>query len=449
MTKVGISQVAWATMAAAALLATGEPARAQRWDRGGGLGGLVSAETGSKLKIGAEFRSRYESRTGMGFGRETDVDAVYLRTRLSLSYTPVSWIRFSGMLQDSRAPLYGYNAPATARDTADLHEGFVELYPERKTGFGLQAGRAMLNYGEGRLIGTPQWGNLSRSYDHARMYYRTGRARVELLFVSPVKVRIGEFNQPVLGDHIWGAYNVFPNLVGRSLVEAYFLRRDQNRPGGFTGGSRAAGTDKLGVNTFGFRMAGPLARGIQYSAEGALQNGTVGPASHRGGAWVSGVTRRWTAFGKPLDVGLEYKFASGTRNPADTSRVGTFDQLYAAFHDRFGHQDLFGWRNIHSVRSLAVLGVNKRLAFNLMYDSFWLASARDALYNGSGKAIVRSATGTAGRHVGQEPDVFATYKYGRFTVGAGFGYFLIGTFISNTTPGVNPVYVYVFQAYSL
>ena len=47
--------------------------------------------------------------------------------------------------------------------------------------------------------------------------------------------------------------------MGKHLLEAYALRHDQNRPGGFTGGDRAQGTDKLAVNTFGFRVAGPLA----------------------------------------------------------------------------------------------------------------------------------------------------------------------------------------------
>ena len=112
----------------------------------------------------------------------------------------------------------------------------MEIFPAYKKGFGLTAGRMMLNYGEGRLIGTPQWSNLSRTYDHARIYWRSQWVQIEALVVSPVKVCIGEFNRPVLGDRIWGAYNVFPD-VHKNRVEAYVLRREQNRPGGFTGGS--------------------------------------------------------------------------------------------------------------------------------------------------------------------------------------------------------------------
>ena len=47
------------------------------------------------------------------------------------------------------------------------------------------------------------------------------------------------------------------------------------------------------------------------------------------------------------------------------------------------------WRNLHNARSLAVFGLAKGLALNLMYNSFWLASPRDALYNASGRVICR------------------------------------------------------------
>ena len=426
----------------------GTAARAQTWDPGSWLGDFVSTQSEGKLKIGAEQRVRYESHTGNGFGKDPDLADALVRTRFSMSYQPAKWLRFSGMVQDSRAPWYGPNAPSTVRDPADLQESYVQLFPNAKTGFGMTAGRMMLNYGEGRLIGTPQWSNLSRTYDHARVWYATKRARVELLMVSPVKVRIGEFNRPVLGDRMWGTYNSFPGLWRSALLEVYLLRRDQNRVGGFTGGSQAAGTDRLGINTLGSRFAGPLAGGVKYSLEGALQNGKVGPAAHRASAWFSSVSRRWTLSGKTLDVSGEYKFASGSRNPQSTAASRTFDQLYAANHDRFGHQDLFGWRNLHDLRGLATVGLTKNVAVNFLYDELWLASAKDALYNSSGKAIAVSAIGAAGRHVGREPDTFVTWKIHHFTFGAGYGYLFAGEFIRKTTRGVGPSYAYLFHSYS-
>jgi hypothetical protein len=423
--------------------------KAQNWDPGKLATTAVSGATNEKLELTFEQRGRYESRTGTTFGKDVDVATGLFRTRLGLVYTPVKWLRFSGMVQDARAPWYGSGAPNTVRDEADLHEGYIELFPSYKKGFGMTAGRMMLNYGEGRLIGTPQWGNVSRTYDHARAYWRSPKVQVEVLMVSPVKVRLGEFNRPVLGDRVWGTYDVFPDFYKKNLLEAYVLRHDQNRPGGFTAGSSKDGTDKLGVNTLGFRLAGPLSQGVKYSLEAALQKGTTGPAELSASSWFGALSRRWTVARKTLDLSAEYKYASGTENPADTKHSGTFDQLYAANHDKFGHEDLFGWRNIHNARSLTTLGVTRNFAISFLYDNYWLANLKDALYNGSGKLIARSATGVAGRHVGQETDLFGTYKHGHFTFGAGYGHFFSGQFIEKTTPGIGPTYLYVFHTYTL
>ena len=83
-----------------------------------------------------------------------------------------------------------------------------------------------------------------------------------------------------------------------------------------------------------------------------------------------------------------------------------------------------------------------------MYDNFWLASRKDALYNSGGQAIVRSAAGTAGRHVGQETDLFVTYRYKHFLLGGGYGLLLAGEFLRKTSPGVSPSYWYLFHTYT-
>jgi hypothetical protein len=165
-------------------------------------------------------------------------------------------------------------------------------------------------------------------------------------------------------------------------------------------------------------------------------------------AWFASAARHWAPVGRPLDLSVEYKYASGTSNPTDASRSSTFDQMFPSNHDKFGREDLFGWRNIHNLRSLTSFGVSKSFALSFMYDDFWLASLRDALYNSSGKAIARSATGSAGRHVGRETDVFATYKWQSLTFGAGYGRLFAGDFLRRATAGVAPDYIYVFQTYT-
>ena len=419
----------------------------QSWDVGGRLTDAIAGATENRLRFTLEQRGRYESRTGNSF-KDSDLATGLFRTRIGAIWTPLRWLRFSGMMQDSRAPWYGPNAPNSVRDETDLHEAYIDLFPGSKQGFGLTAGRMMLNYGEGRLIGTPQWSNLARTYDNARIYWRAKGIRLEFLAVSPVKIRIGEFNRPEWGERIWGTYNTFTDFYRKNLLDVYVLRHEQNRPGGFTGGSRADGTDKLKVSTFGLRLAGPLAAGVKYSLEGALERGKVGPADLSAAAWFGGLSRRWKVGGRTLDVSGEYKYASGTANPSDTLHSGTFDQISPANHDKFGHQDLFGWRNVHNARSVTTLGVTKDFSLSFLYDDLWLACLKDGIYNGSGKLIVRSA-GNAGRHVGRETDFFGTYTYKHFTFGAGYGHLFTGGFLRQTTPGVDPTYLYIFHTYSL
>ncbi len=149
---------------------------------------------------------------------------------------------------------------------------------------------------------------------------------------------------------------------------------------------------------------------------------------------------------RPLSLSIEYKGASGTRLGAANS--STFDQLAAANHDKFGHEDLFGWRNLKTIKSLETLSITKTVAVNVMYTNEWLFSGSDALYNSQGTPIAVSKSGAAGTHIGQELDSFLTWTWGAHLWGAGFGHFFKSEFIDNTTPHINPRYFYVFQQYS-
>src|ERR1039458_8186067 len=357
------------------VLLAGRVLPAQVSDPGKELNQFLAKETAGRFKLTFEFRTRLETRTGNNFGLSPDLENPLFRTRVGAEWDATDWLRVSAMGQDARAPLYGGPAPASARDTMDLQQAYLEFAAKRNTGFGALFGRQMISLGEGRLIGVPDWLNTARTYDTTRLYYRRSTARLEVLLVSPVKVRPDAFNRPNLGDRVWGTYNSFSKVIPQGTVELYLLRHDQNRPGGFTGSGR------LGHNTLGGRAVGPLPGALTYSVEAAVQNGKTGLLPHRGYAWFSGLSRR-VPLHLPLDLEAEYKYASGSKNPG--ARDGTFDQLYPANHDKFGHADLFGWRNLHNLRSLDTLHITKPLALNFMYDNWWLASLSDALYSGAG-----------------------------------------------------------------
>jgi len=231
------------------------------------LNDKVSEDTNGKLRFTFSERTRWEEKDGVNFGKSVNQQDMLSRIFIGADFKPLPWLKISAMGRDSRVPFYGLPAPNSVRDPMDLQEGYVELFGDRKDGFGAIAGRQMLTYGEARLIGTPMWSNVPRAFDTARLYYRVHGARLEVLMVSPVMVLPDQFNKPELGERIVGTYDTFSNVWHGMSVDAYALVHSQNRIGGWTG----AGT--LGTQSYGGRAYGKLPAHFTYSWEGVGQTG--------------------------------------------------------------------------------------------------------------------------------------------------------------------------------
>jgi hypothetical protein len=117
---------------------------AQDWNPGEQLNATLKESTGGRLQLSFEERMRYEARTGNNFGNSAGLENPLIRTRIGASFLVTEWLKVSAMGQDSRAPEYGVPAPNTARDTMDLHEGYVELFPNTKAFLGATCGRQMV-----------------------------------------------------------------------------------------------------------------------------------------------------------------------------------------------------------------------------------------------------------------------------------------------------------------
>lgn len=396
--------------------------------------------SGSKVSLHLEERTRWEERYGNNFGAAKNQQDMLSRIRIGADYQPVKWFSISGMGQDARAPWFGPGAPSSVRESIDLQEAFVAL-GAKKQPLNFSFGRRMINYGETRVIGVPQWTNTSRTYDMVRMGFSNAKISVDTLLISPVIVRPDAFNNPEFGNRFWGVYSVIPKYLRGSSMDLYVLRHSQNKIGGWTG----PGT--LGTNDFGARFYGPLPAKFNYSLESIGQTGHLGPLSQRAYAWFAGISRPVKLGTMLVDTSAEYKVASGSH--AGSAHSSNFDQFTPANHDKFGHMDLFGWRNLRTFKTLETLHPTKGLAFNVMYTHESLFSASDGLYSSAGTRIAISPKGTAGRTVGQELDGFATYTWGAHTFLAGFGHFFKGPFVQNATPGINPRYFYIAQQYTI
>ena len=398
----------------------------------------VNGQLASWLQVRGEFRTRIEGFTGGGFG---DNDDAYWMDRFRLNATVRPSKSFAFMVQAQDARAFDKTAGSQAapfRDTLDLRMAYGEIGSKST----LRIGRQELAFGEQRLIGALAWANTARSFDGAHAMIKGKFGQIDGFAASVVTINPTGFDKSGSGNVIGGAYVSLTSVIPKQAIEPYFFWRQSRNVAAELGG-----TADLHQATSGVRMAGRVPWALDYSGELAVQTGSVGPDAVR--AWAShGVIGKSLtgAPGHPRIFG-EYNYASGDANRTDGTR-GTFDQLYPTGHDKLGLADQVGWKNIHDTRAGVEIKPTAKWQVSGSYHSWWLASATDGLYSASGTLVARSATGTDGRHVGQEVDGQFAYAYSpQLQIGAGYAHVIPGEFLKNMTPGHSYNYPYVMATY--
>jgi hypothetical protein len=415
---------------------------------GQGGGGSKSVEESAPagvppwLSLGGELRARAEAYENGGFKPDNSDHYVLTRVLLNARVRPTNNTTLFVEGMDSRGPFKNKSPSGPPfRDHADLRQLYLQLGTDKSANM-LRAGRLELFFGDGRLVGPLAWANTARTFDGARAAYTGNGYRLDAFATSVVKVEQDRFDRNVPGNNFYGVYSSFTKLAPKAAVEPFVFWRRQS---GLTSEAGIAGTMSFG--TFGLRTAGKLPSNFDYDAQMAVQSGSLGDEQIRAwaGHWLIGYTLA-NAGHTPRVFG-EYNQASGDGNPTDNKK-GTFDQLYPTGHDKYGLTDLVGWENMRHVRGGFGVALTKGWSATTRYSHYWLDDAHDALYNGGGAPLARSATGVAGTNVGGELDIIAAGKL-RPTLGfsAGVGYFMPGEFLKNTTPGKPYTYPYLMLTY--
>ena len=392
--------------------------------------------------FGGDYRARYEGYLGGSFKPATSDAYLLSRLKLDLTIKPTSWMKFFVEGMDARA-LEKNPAVPTYQNTWDIRQAYAEFGDTEKDVFGLRIGRQELVYGEGRLVGISWWSNTERNSDAIRGTVRYKGYRLDVFASSIVNEVTGTWDHHLQGNNLHGAYGGIDKLGPRLIVEPYAMWRLQHAIKNEVGV-----VSKLNEKIGGMRIAGSkLPGGFDYSTEMVREFGSLGSDKIQtwAGHWMLGRTAnvRFT----PRVYG-EYNYAGGDKNPKDGIR-GTFDQLYPSGHDKLGFTDQVGWRNIKDVRAGLETKPRKNVTTALEYNNWNLASATDSLYNSGGTAVFRSATGTAGTHVGQEFDINGTWNFATaVTLGMVFlSYSCPGEFLKNVTPGNPYTYPYMMLGY--
>ena len=391
------------------------------------------------LKAGGEYRIRIEGVDGARFQAGNDDGYTLSRLRLGLAIQPATAWRFVLQAQDSRVFLKNQQPSRPPfRDAIDARLAYAEIGAASTAGVSARIGRQELAFGEQRLIGNADWLNTGRTFDAVRATVHRAKVVADGFAGYVVSVRADRFNRPDPGNVLYGANIVLTDVVPHATVEPYFFgRRAPNQA--TEAGTRAV----LHSGTVGVRWM-PKPRGaVDAGAEVAGQMGSIGSDRVRAwaGHWTVGYTLR-DAASHPRIAG-EYNYASGDRDRGDARRT-TFDQLFPTAHDKYGLSDQVGWKNVHHLRTSVDLHPGKKWLTTIRYNSWWLASAQDALYDASGAVAALAANGSAGRHVGQELDVQAVLSGpGKAKVSAGYARLFPGEFLQHTTEGHAYSYPYI------
>lgn len=418
--------------------------------------------------VGGQIRARYELKEDGGSfpnrdfrrtGVDNDNSYFLLRERVHLGYMPCDWFltyaegRDSSSSGDDRDP----NPDA---DQFDLHQGFVRIGNPKKFPLTAKIGRQELIYGDERLLGNGDWGNILRAFDAAKLRFENSEVWVDA-FAGRVVVPVNHhFNMPNDYDWFSGVYASTTTSIPGQETQLYFFSRNASSkaatavPGALIGLPSAR--DIYTVGTRIKSLPGEW-QGWDYGVEMAGQFGSInqnvpGVGSRRldhealAASVMGGYT--WSkVFGTPR-LGLEYDYSSGDRNPTD-GKNETFDNLFPTNHKHYGYMDFIGWRNIHNPRLSASIKPAPPLLVTLDYHLFWLADTHDFLYPESGAG--RGASGPArpgepvsyGRHpdfsgfVGSELDLDTTYTFKSWlAVRAGYGHFFVGDYVRRSLSSV-------------
>lgn len=365
--------------------------------------------------------------------------------RLNVTIRASSWLGIFAEGQDARAIAKQPGQPPY-ENTWDIRQGFVDVGHPEKGLFGLRVGRQEINFGDQRLVGSSNWTNTARTFDAIRLIsnFALPRAAIRLdLFAASVVNTVNDtWDHHQDGNDFHGAHAEITKLVAGASVEPFVYWKLQ------PGLKNEAGVvARLDEKAFGVRWVGKLPAAFDYQLEVAKETGSLGTDQVRAwaGHWVVGRTTS-SAWLKPR-VWAEYNYATGDANAKDGVR-GTFDHLYPTSHDKYGLADQVGWKNIRDLRGGVETKPRKNVSVTAEYNDWHLASAFDALYNTSGTALARSATGTAGTHVGQELDFIGNWSVSAaFQVGAGLGHIFPGEFLKKTTPGNGYTFPYLMLGY--
>jgi hypothetical protein len=403
---------------------------------------LLSIGGEERVQIKNEIDSRLTAR---------DNDYQLLRSRIygDLWYRDV--FRVFVEFYDARS--YNEDLPPQPIDVnkADLLNAFVDVKVGEVDGHPVyvRVGRQEMLYGSQRLVSPLDWANTRRTFEGAKIFYRSEKFDIDAFYTYPNNVSPSHYDAPNWNEKFAGVFATYRPTKGQSIDAYYFyLDYDLKEPIGLTNGGRY-GRDE---NTFGARYSGDHKRdecspgSVLWDFEGAYQFGDYTNRALQSGMATGGLGYAFNKLPMQPQFWAYYDWASGSPNLTGTGTFSTFDQLFPFGHYYFGYLDLVGRANIKDLNFQFSAYPAKWITFLTQYHIFRLAQAGDALYSPAPNFVIerRDPTGRAGTNVGQELDFLLNFQLDRHnSLLLGFSKLFSGDFIKQTGPNVNPELYYL------
>ena len=405
--------------------------------------GKVNAQLPNWLQFGLDERLRLEGYSGNEVKPNNRDSYLLNRFRVAMLLEPAHWFKVVAQVQDARS--FFQKPPIGPPNNVrwDLKLGYAQVGDTEKHPVTLTVGRQLIDYNN-TLIGNSEWRNQARSYDSVVTNIHVNHFRAALFAASVVNPLLNGISHHQEGNNIYGAYGWITRVVPKSSIEPFMLWRVA--PSVAVEASKSK-TGHLDEKAYGFRIRGNGIANFDYRYELVLERGWAGANNIHAWATTAGLGYTVASLGWKPRFFTGYDYASGDKNPTDGTH-GTFDTMYPTAHDRFGITDQFGWQNIMAWRAGTTIIPYERWSLTAQYLDFWLASARDAVYNSSGGVILRNPTAKSDGHIGGEFDFYTWYEINREVhIGAGIGHLLPGDVIAGAGKGFSYTYPYIAIAF--
>ena len=339
-------------------------------------------------------------------------------------------------------------------------------------GLSLKAGRQYLVFGNQSLLGHFDWANTGFSHD-GFMFNYSGNKNFEtwLGWFRESDQNIGEAastgsfnncaNAAGVGapSNLCGSNNasnmvVFYNQIKSIpgvLIEPHYILLTNNAAvatGGATGNwiPKSANSvrhtvgNRIEVRKGNFDFINELE--YQFGQQASGQGADPTHMNVHINAWA---TRNWLGYThyqskwKPrFAVGLDYASGDGNGNCNAPGAVAhacttanTFENLYPTNHIHMGYMDIMAWKNMLTPAANIQFRPSARDHFEIWYNNFNLASARDNWYRGSQTVYVFSSNNNGAKHIGDEVDFTWTRMFadGKVALQATYAYMWSGDYI--------------------